>query len=384
MAKLFSVCFAAAQVLSCNLEGGVIEVQDESLLVGVRLELDNNDPEWGYGDARRVIVTALPLSALVESVTLCADEGDKVLLSQGEEPSTFHVVACGEGPLRLEGRIEGYTIVDGKRVLVEKSSALDFVLVDRREKKPRPFVGATLLDPREEGSPIILSEEKCVNLSLNSSYVLDIDSAEGYSYFFSSSDETVLSLERLSKDSWRVYPSGTGECSLDLTIRDSEGDSFSYSFPARVYSHISLEALYDTRRMKAGLRVLEGGEEEVKASVEIFLSVYGYRNKDREDVLSYDLPSEQFSLDLGGEKSYPDLVDTTPAHRWIMSQWKGDEGNKSWYLVRGARMSILLNLEDPYVVVDAVETGVVDDGSFLLEVSFQQRGLEGSGSKTNG
>ena len=361
---------------SCNLiRHDSIQYSDESCLESISLVADNDgDLPLGVGEERTYRIIPYPQTAEVYGVNISLSVPDVVSATVGEDNS-ITVVGTGEGEVEIEVTAKGLFAS-----LYPVSSTLSFrVRVEDRREQGRPSLTLCLYDPSTLELRRRLGPGEGIIANVGEKLILGAEVSEGREklsggcvllpgeYF----DSAVF-----GEGFWVVDPLSRGETSLDFVAENSEGEEYEYTFPLYSYSHIEIGALYDLVEGKAGLVVGQHSQGELSSTVYLGAEVFGWPGDNLSSRVGLDSTPWQGEVALSSGRVYSSLLDTSSLQDEIYSRKTGGQ-DPLYYNVRGADLTYLIRVDDPYVVVDHSSSldRFTSLSTFSLGVTFLQEGI---------
>ena len=380
---LIAAAGAAAALALASCDPRELVVQDNSALERITIEVNNDSPNWDYGEQRLFTIVPTPNTAIISEYGLSFSDPDLVEMVPGDLPNQFKVTAIGEGKLTITARAVGHGEVPGQSGTdwrVEKTDQIGFTLQDNRVKPTRPVVTlqaapTTDINAKKffaEDAPSVIDDRQDLLLTATSD-------SERATYSLKSTDSKVLTVERTGAQSWMLKTAMPGRAMLSLTVTDGLGNPFEYSYWVYSFGHVNMTAEYDPLMAEAGIAISEHGYANLTGQVYMAGTIFGWPWNDVNNIASRDIPVFNGTLDFSEKFEHKSLVETYDLQNEIYNMTVGEGLDKAWFSIHEVKLNYIVTLSNPYIIID----DLIDDDdreeplwwNFKIMGALQQEGI---------
>lgn len=380
---LIAAVGAAAALALASCDPRELVVTDNSALERITIEVSNDNPKWDYGEERLFTIVPTPNTAIVSEYGLSFSDPDIVEMIPGELPNQFKVTAAGEGKLTITARAVGHGEVPGQSGndwKVEKTEQVAFTLQDNRVKPKRPVVTMQLAPTTDIEKKTYMAEEEPAVIADKQNLLLTVSSdSERATYALVSADKKVLTVEKTGAQSWMLKSVAPGRAMLSLTVTDSYGNPFEYSYWIYSFGHVTMTAEYDPLMAEAGISISEHPYQNLTGQVYMAGTIFGWPWNDVNNIACRDIPVFNGTLDFSEEFEHPSLVETYDLQNEIYNMTVGEGLDKAWFSIHEVKLNYIITLSNPYIIID----DLIDDDdreetlwwNFKIMGALQQEGI---------
>lgn len=367
MNTYIKVTLIAATIFNCmSCDKRKLEVMDKSELQDITLIATDMSVEWLIGTTRTLTIECNPDFARVSEFELETSDENVFEINQGVASNSFEVTAIGEGESSLKATADG------------KTAELTFSVYDNSIKKEDLEVKLFMQSTSEESDKTEMMTETTYN-SGERFLVTASSICKKPEYKLGSSDETVISAERVSNGRWIIHAGKPGKCELILNVTDDIGNIFDYRYEIMVYGHIDFVSTYNITEYTGGFIV--GNHQYDIGNAEIFLeaTISGSTWNSDSKVVTKTIEPVSGIYDMVTGAEYPDVIDTSKESNEILAMYEMDGSEKIWYGISGVQLDFIVKLDNPYIIIDSI----IDDENreyptyynFQIKASLIQEGI---------